>query len=476
MMGIEIREFAPLPREVSLEDLVPTGCFYGDLEKRPDLSFVREMVAPLYAGGGRASVDPVVFFKLQLVMFFKEMVQRRKEAGLWRGGRSRTSTRRRWTPTPLSTRRSAPLRRTAAPGRPLRRRRARRLHRSRRGFLPAVHDEGLKTENAATDDRIARNGRQGREVKGVRYQRAAAFLVSKTDPDSSPMKRRDSKGSHLGYHAHYVVDGGRARIILNALVTPFGVTENAPMLDLLWRSVFRWGPRPGHRRHRPRYDRGHHRLRARLRSRAGPLPVPGRGGPAASDDQRSAPPRRPRSGCRNPRAVRAEGEMHGQRDGSAGAAMLRRALRRSGDILSRHLPLREGAAQEAGVCGAVVRRGGEGSARHEEVQARTPGEGERRGPDDSVGPERKAFDGLRSSGTQEVGAGRRPRLPRRPTLRSTHRGSSVSWWPKPRGRRVSRLPGRLRPLLRDMTGSASSNAPASAPSERVRAGGATRPG
>jgi hypothetical protein len=36
------------------------------------------------------------------------------------------------------------------------------------------------------------------------------------------------------------VDGGKARIILNVLVTPFEVTENQPMLDLLWRSSFRW--------------------------------------------------------------------------------------------------------------------------------------------------------------------------------------------------------------------------------------------
>jgi hypothetical protein len=40
------------------------------------------------------------------------------------------------------------------------------------------------------------------------------------------------------------VDGGKARIILNALVTPFEVTENAPMLDLLWRTTFRWKLHP----------------------------------------------------------------------------------------------------------------------------------------------------------------------------------------------------------------------------------------
>jgi hypothetical protein len=102
-----------------------------------------------------------------------------------------------------------------------------------------------EASNAAGGDWISRTGRQRREVKGAWYRRTADFLCSETDPDASPMKRRDSKGSHLGYHAHYyVVDGGKARVILNVLVTPFEVTENAPMLDLLWRSAFRWKLKP----------------------------------------------------------------------------------------------------------------------------------------------------------------------------------------------------------------------------------------
>src|SRR5215472_1762653 len=36
-------------------------------------------------------------------------------------------------------------------------------------------------------------------------------------------------GHHLGYHTHYVVDGGKSRIILAALVTPSEVMENQPM-------------------------------------------------------------------------------------------------------------------------------------------------------------------------------------------------------------------------------------------------------
>jgi hypothetical protein len=48
----------------------------------------------------------------------------------------------------------------------------------------------------------------------------------------------------LGYQTHYVVDGGRHRIILHAFVTPGDVRESQPMLDLLWRVRFRWRVRP----------------------------------------------------------------------------------------------------------------------------------------------------------------------------------------------------------------------------------------
>lgn len=40
------------------------------------------------------------------------------------------------------------------------------------------------------------------------------------------------------------MDGGKARVILQALVTPSEVMENQPMLDLLWRSRFRWRLHP----------------------------------------------------------------------------------------------------------------------------------------------------------------------------------------------------------------------------------------
>src|ERR671911_935642 len=82
MMGTKVRSFAPLPVDVSLEDLVPEDHFYRRLQARLDLSFVRELVAPLYAKGGRPSVDPVVFFKLQLVMFFEDIRSERRLMGV----------------------------------------------------------------------------------------------------------------------------------------------------------------------------------------------------------------------------------------------------------------------------------------------------------------------------------------------------------------------------------------------------------
>jgi len=66
------------PITVSLEDLIPQDHFYRHLETNLDLSFVRAWVQELYAERGRPSIDPVVFFKLQLVMFFEGIRSERK--------------------------------------------------------------------------------------------------------------------------------------------------------------------------------------------------------------------------------------------------------------------------------------------------------------------------------------------------------------------------------------------------------------
>src|SRR3954462_14179338 len=56
---------------VSLESLIPQDNFYRHLEGKLDLSFVRDWARERYAERGRPSIDPVVFFTLQLIMFFE---------------------------------------------------------------------------------------------------------------------------------------------------------------------------------------------------------------------------------------------------------------------------------------------------------------------------------------------------------------------------------------------------------------------
>ncbi len=77
MMGQKDRSFAPLP-PVSLDDLVPADHFSRHLERSLDLGFVRELVRHAYADIGRPSIDPVVFFKRQLVLFFEGLRSERQ--------------------------------------------------------------------------------------------------------------------------------------------------------------------------------------------------------------------------------------------------------------------------------------------------------------------------------------------------------------------------------------------------------------
>ena len=107
MMGTKIRSFSPLPTNLSLEELVPEENFYRRLEARLELSFVRELVGPLYAKGGRPSVDPLVFFKLQLVMFSLRTSEARGSSC----GRSQIASRcaGTWATTSKSRSRSTPL-------------------------------------------------------------------------------------------------------------------------------------------------------------------------------------------------------------------------------------------------------------------------------------------------------------------------------------------------------------------------------
>ncbi len=292
------------PVAVSLDALVPADHFYRHLEAKLDLSFVRDWARELYAGRGRPSIDPVVFFKLQLVMFFEGIRSERKlvetaslnlahrwylgyaldeplpdhssltrirqrfgvdvfqrffekvvdlcqEVGLVWGRElffDATKVRANADVDSLVPRfyfeaktqvtdlfaRDAPTAKPAPiPDDDL-------LH------LPATEASTEEPGASAPEPRWKlleerRLDPRGPPVAG--YRRTTDFRVSATDPDASPM--RIGSGTALGYHDHYVVDGGKARIVLAALVTPADVMENVPMPDLLWRVRFRRKLRPG---------------------------------------------------------------------------------------------------------------------------------------------------------------------------------------------------------------------------------------
>jgi transposase len=294
MMGIKERNFRPLPDDLSLEVMVPKDNFYRRLEERIDLAFVRELVLPLYAKGGRHSIDPVIFFKLQLVLFFENLRSERRlmevvadrlslrwylgydldkrlpdhssltkirerygvrmfrrfferivemcfETGLVRGeelfiGSTKVeadaavnSLAPRWFVEAhlhdLFEGDAGEDEKTSAEG-PSDTQDARPEDEGPVRYLPTAGDEDLLRSNRVSEDWISRGGAQDRSFKGTSCwrERTADTRALRTDLDATPM-RWSENARKLGYQMNYVLDGGKARIILSVLVTSGGLGE-----------------------------------------------------------------------------------------------------------------------------------------------------------------------------------------------------------------------------------------------------------
>ena len=76
------------------------------------------------------------------------------------------------------------------------------------------------------------------------YKRVTDEKISLTDPDAAPMRAQGGGSAVLGYRDHYIVDGGKARIILSALVAPASIMDNTPLLDLIDWACSRWQLEP----------------------------------------------------------------------------------------------------------------------------------------------------------------------------------------------------------------------------------------
>jgi hypothetical protein len=75
------------------------------------------------------------------------------------------------------------------------------------------------------------------------YERISSRKISRTASAATPMRMRDGR-TVLGYQDHYLVDGGRARSILHAFVTPGDVSERQVRIEQLRRTLFRRKLRP----------------------------------------------------------------------------------------------------------------------------------------------------------------------------------------------------------------------------------------
>jgi transposase len=307
MLGTKERVFAPVTA-ISLDALVPPDHFYRHLERTLDLSFVRALVQETYRSGGRPSIDPVVFFKLQLVMFFEDI---RSERLLMRVVADRLSVR--WylgynLDEPLPDHSSLTRIRTRYGLEIFRRFFDAIVEQCQQAHLvwgKEVYVDATKVlANASVESvktRFAVEAHLG-ALFGTGASETLPDLPSQEDapmeappqlPVALPAAQREEltqanasrqdwidragqpdrtiirsgyhrmadykvsttdpdatlmptkgSGTHLGYHTYYVVDGGKRRIILGVLVTPSEVMENQPMLDLVFRARFRWKVRP----------------------------------------------------------------------------------------------------------------------------------------------------------------------------------------------------------------------------------------
>ena len=260
MMGTKMRHFSPLPN-LSLEELVPKDNFYRRLDAMLDLSFVRDLVEDCYACSGRPSVDPVVFFRLQLVMFFEDV---RSERRLMEVAADRLSVR--WflgydldEPLPDhssltrirerygleifrrffermvqecfeaglvwgeelyfdSTKVEANADVDSLRSRSIAQNHLKELFEETGSqeiedvatpqpnpdvwgadTLPKAGEENLKENNARSEDWISRDGGQERAFSSGPRGRTADRLVSTTDPDATPMRPGSEGQTKLGY-------------------------------------------------------------------------------------------------------------------------------------------------------------------------------------------------------------------------------------------------------------------------------------
>ncbi len=277
MLGHKSRDFKQ-HESISLENLVPKDNFYRQVEQSIDLGFVRGMADEFYSCIGRPSIDPVVFFKLQLIAFFEGIRSERQLmetvnlnlAHRWFIGydlgeavpdhSSLSKIRKRYSlevfqqffehivelciETGLVWGEELYFDSTKVKANANIKGMVERAEFEAQHHLDQLFEQ-FKGDVSDFGQLVAEyNGKRLNGIRKPHYQRITDDQVSPVDPDAAPMHPSGGGRAVLGYCDHYVVDGGKARIILSALVTPASIMDNTPILDLVDWVCSRWKIEP----------------------------------------------------------------------------------------------------------------------------------------------------------------------------------------------------------------------------------------
>jgi transposase len=278
MLGHKPRDFKQHVA-ISLETLVPADNFYRQVDQCIDLSFVRDLAGEFYSNFGRPSIDPVVFFRLQLIAFFEGIRSERQLmetvnlnlAHRWfigydlnepvpdHSSLSKIRERYGWDVFQRFLERivelcieaglvwgeelcfdSTKVQANANINGMVEKARHAAKHQLEHLF------ETSHKDIPSFGKLIGKyNGTRLHGIRKPNYHRITDSQVSPIDPDPSPMQPARGGSAVLGYRDRYVVDGGKARIILSALAMPAPVTDNTPMLEVVdWvRACWRLKPK-----------------------------------------------------------------------------------------------------------------------------------------------------------------------------------------------------------------------------------------
>lgn len=230
MQGKKERHQPKLFYHVAWEKLVPSNHLLRRIHKILDLGFVRELTKALYCeNNGRPSVDPEVYFRMQLLLVLFGIPSERQLCE-----EVQVNLAYRWF-LGLSLEDEVPDH--SALGK-IRQRLGEETFKvvfdnvvrqcQEKGFLKGKHffaDSSLIQANASIDSLVKRDQGKGSSKS------ANETHISSTDPDST-LTGRPGVANRLYYQAHEIIDAS-SRVVTDVHLTPSNVHESTVLVDRL---------------------------------------------------------------------------------------------------------------------------------------------------------------------------------------------------------------------------------------------------